>query len=129
MCHVESNKKNDFVDIFEFSFTFRNFIHFWTRRFSLNFRKLFNLSIFTFCLVNWTYVPRGKCDWAYEDVYDVDVLQTTTMAFRNNRQTFFILVRLVLNKIVEKSMTRRPLRRLIMFNDIIILHLRWKKHL
>ena len=40
--------------------------HFWPHRFYLNFRKLLNLSIFVFCLVNWTYVPRWieqKCDF------------------------------------------------------------------
>ena len=58
MCHVESNKKCDFVDIFEFFSTFWNLIHFWPCRFSLNFRKLLLKSIFIFCLVNWTYVPR-----------------------------------------------------------------------
>ena len=66
MCHVESSKKCDFVDIFEFFSMFWNLIHFWHRRFSLNFRKLLLKYIFIFCLVNWTYVPRWieqKCDF------------------------------------------------------------------
>ena len=65
MCHVESNKKCDFV--FEFSSAFWNWIHFWPRKFSLNFRKLFILSKFIFCLVNWTYVPRriGQKVWFF----------------------------------------------------------------
>ena len=57
MCYVESNKKCDFVDILEFSSTFSS-IHFWARKFWINFRKLFLLSIFIFCHVNWTRVPR-----------------------------------------------------------------------
>ena len=44
MCHVDSNKKCDFVDLFEFSRS----------------GKLLIPSIFVFCLVDWTYVPRGK---------------------------------------------------------------------
>ena len=37
---------------------FWSIIHFRLCEFSLNFRKLFILLIFLFCLVNWTYVPR-----------------------------------------------------------------------
>ena len=56
MCHLKLNKNCDFVDLFEFSSTFLNLIQFWLRRFSLNFRNLLNISIFIFCLVNWTDV-------------------------------------------------------------------------
>ena len=58
MSHLESNKKCDYVHLSEFASTFWSLIHFWPRTFSLNFRKLVNISIFIFCLVNWTYVPR-----------------------------------------------------------------------
>ena len=44
-----------FVDIFVFSSTFWNQIHFWPHRFSLNFRKLLFLQIFIFSLVKWTF--------------------------------------------------------------------------
>ena len=37
---------------------FWNFIHFWPSIFSLNLKKMLILSIFIFCLVNWTYIPR-----------------------------------------------------------------------
>ena len=56
MCYVESNNMCDFVLLFEFSSTFWNLIHIFPRIFSLNFRKLLILSIFIFCLVNWTYM-------------------------------------------------------------------------
>ena len=59
MCHVKSNKKCDFDDLFEFFSTFWNLIHFWPRSFSLNFRKLLIRTIFIFCLVNRSYVSHG----------------------------------------------------------------------
>ena len=39
MCHIKSNKKCNFVDLFEF-FIFWNIIHFQHRRFSPNFQKI-----------------------------------------------------------------------------------------
>ena len=66
---MESNKKCDIVDIFEFSSMFRRIINFWPRRFSLNFWKLLALLIFIFCLVNWTYVSRWiVCD--FDDIFE-----------------------------------------------------------
>ena len=75
MCHVESKKNCYFVDLFEFFFTFWNLIHFWPRRFSLNSRKLLILSIFIFCLVCWTYMPREL-----NKMYDfVDIFEFSSM--------------------------------------------------
>ena len=54
----ELNKKCDLVDLTEFATTFWNFIQFRPCKFSLNFKHLFILSRFTFCLVKWTNVPR-----------------------------------------------------------------------
>ena len=53
LCEIEQK-----VRFLFFSSTFWNLIHFWPHRFSVNFRKLTILSIFIFCLVNWTYVLR-----------------------------------------------------------------------
>ena len=55
------------IDIYRFPCNFFLFtaifwcvIYFRPRKFSQNFKKLFTSSISKFCLVNWTYVPRGK---------------------------------------------------------------------
>ena len=55
---MKSNKKCDFVDLFEFSSTFWNLVLFKPRKLLMNFRQIFDLRMFTFYLVNWTYVPR-----------------------------------------------------------------------
>ena len=60
LCTTWNRIKSMILSIFfEFSSTFLNLIHFWSRKFSQNIRKLLILSIFIFCLVNWTYVPWG----------------------------------------------------------------------
>ena len=68
MCHVELNKKCDFV-IFYFFSTFWNLIHIGIQKISLNFRKLLILSIFIFCFVNWTYVPRRIKTYGFIDPF------------------------------------------------------------
>ena len=59
LCVTWTWKNCDFVDLFELSYRFWNFNHFWLRKFSLNFRKLFILSICMFYHANWAYVSRG----------------------------------------------------------------------
>ena len=55
LCVIKCN----FVDLVELSPSFWSFIYFWPHKLSLNFKKMFilSLSIFIFCLVNWIYVP------------------------------------------------------------------------
>ena len=50
MCHMVTNKKCDFVDLNSFLVS----------QIFATLQKLFILSIFKFCLVNWTYVPHGN---------------------------------------------------------------------